>query len=96
VNSKLLKLSDEEFVNVQRKMEGIPYKAGVGSLMYAMVAMRVDISFVVSTVSLFMSKVSLPHWMVVKRIIRYLKNTLDFKLCLGGKDIVLRGFLWYN
>ena len=40
VNSKLLKFSDEEFVNVQREMEGGLYKARVGSLMYAMVAMR--------------------------------------------------------
>ena len=30
--------------------------------------------------------------MLVKFIMTYLKGTLDFKLCLGGKDIVLRGF----
>ena len=43
VNSKLLKLLDEKFVNVQRKMENVPNKAGVGSLMYAMVATRADL-----------------------------------------------------
>jgi hypothetical protein len=32
-NSKLLELSDEEFGNVQMEMEGVPYKAAVGSLM---------------------------------------------------------------
>jgi hypothetical protein len=83
---------DEEFVNVQREMEGVAYKATVGSLIYAMVATRVVVSFAVSTVSQFMSKAGPPHWMAVKRIIRYLKGTLDFKLCLGGKDVVLRGF----
>ena len=30
--------------------------------------------------------------MVVKRIMRYLKGNLDFKLCLIVKDIALRGF----
>ena len=30
--------------------------------------------------------------MVMKGIVRYLKGTLDFKLCLGGKNIVLGGF----
>ena len=30
--------------------------------------------------------------MAVIHIIRYLKGTLDFKLCLGGMDVVLRGF----
>ena len=36
-NSKLLKLSDEEFGNVQMKMEMVPYKAAVESFMYIMV-----------------------------------------------------------
>ena len=30
--------------------------------------------------------------MVVKRITRYFKGILDFKLCFKGKDIALRGF----
>ena len=60
--------------------------------MYAMVTTRVDIAFAVNTISEFKSKVGPPHWMAMKRIMRYLKGILDFKLCLGGKDIVLRGF----
>ena len=72
VHSKLLKFLDEEFVNVQRIMKGVSYKVRVGSLMYAMVAMMVDISFAVSTVSQFMSKVGPPHWIVMKCIMRYL------------------------
>ena len=84
VDSKLLKLLDEEFVNVQREMKGVSYKAGVESLMYAMVATRADIAFAESTVSQFMLKAGSPHWMAVKHIIRYLKDTLDLKLCFGG------------
>jgi hypothetical protein len=60
--------------------------------MYAMVATMTDISFAVSTVSQYMSKAGPLHWMVVRHIIRYLKSTLDFKLCLRGKDIAFRGF----
>jgi hypothetical protein len=30
--------------------------------------------------------------MAVKRIMRYLKGTLDLKLCLAGKDVSLRGY----
>ena len=92
VNSKLLKLSDEESMNVQRKIEGVPYKAGVGSFMYVMVAIKIDISFAVSTVNQFMSKVSPPHWMAMKRIMRYFKGTLDFKLCLKENDTILKSF----
>ena len=78
VNSKLFKLSDEEFMNVQREIEGVPYKAGVGSVMYAMVATRVNIAFAVSMMSQFMLKAGPPHWMAVKCIMRYLKDNLDF------------------
>jgi hypothetical protein len=70
-------------------MQGIPYKAAVGSLMYAM-GTRPDLAFVVSMVSQFMSRAGPSHWMAVKRIMRYLKGTLD--LCLGGKGISLRGY----
>ncbi len=36
VNSKLLKLMEEEFQGIEEEMQNIPYKAAVGSLMYAM------------------------------------------------------------
>ena len=32
------------------------------------------------------------HWIIVKRIMRYLKKTIDVKLCLDGFDIVLSGY----
>lgn len=92
VNVKLLKLSEEEFEELQGEMEGVPYKAGVGSLMYAMVGTRADLAFPVSMVSQFMSKAGPAHWSAVKRIMRYLQGTLDYKLCLGGKDVALRGY----
>jgi hypothetical protein len=43
VNSKLLKLTKEEFQGIQEEMQGIPYKAVAGSLMYAMVDTRPDL-----------------------------------------------------
>jgi len=91
-NCKLLKLTEKEFEDVQVEMQGIPYKEAVGSLMYAMVGTRVDLAFPVSMVSQFMSRAGPLHWKAVKRIMRYLKGTLDFTLCLGGEDIQLRGY----
>ena len=84
---------NEEFVNVEKQNEGVPYKAGVEFLKAGvMVAIRADILFVVSMVIQFMSKVGLPHWMALKHIMGFLKDILDFKLCLRGKDIDLRDF----
>ena len=77
VNSNLLELLNEEFVNVQREMEGVPYKAGVRTLMYTMVATRADITSAVNTMSQFMLKVGPPYWIAIKRIMKYLKGTLD-------------------
>jgi hypothetical protein len=51
VNSKLLNLTEEEFQGIQEEMQNIPYKAAVGSLMYAMVDTRPDLAFPVSMVN---------------------------------------------
>jgi hypothetical protein len=61
VNSKLLKLTEEEFQGIQEEMQGIPYKAAVGSLMYAMVGIRPDLAFLASMVSQFMSRAGPSH-----------------------------------
>lgn len=92
VNSKLLKLLDKEYAHIQAKMEGIPCKAAVGSLIYAIIGTLADLAFLVSMVSRFMAKAGPSHCMAVKRILRYLKGTLDLKLYLGGKDVSLMGF----
>ena len=88
----LEKLLDEEYEKHLQEMQGIPYKEAVGSLMYAMVATRADLAFAVSVVNQFMSKPSPMHWAAVKRIMRYLKYSVDKKLCLGGKNITLTGY----
>ena len=92
MNSKLLKILDGEFDDVQMELKDVPYKAGVGSLMYAMVATKLNITFAASMVSQFLSKASPPHWMAMKCIVRYLKSTLDSKLCLIGKVITFQEF----
>jgi hypothetical protein len=73
-------------------MHGVPYKEAVGSLMYAMVAIRADLAFAVSVVSQFMATPDPTNWAAVKRIMRYLKGTLEVKLCLGGGDIIMKGY----
>ena len=81
---KLPKLTEAEFDEVKAEMQGVPYKAAVGCLMYAMVATRPDLAFPVSVVSQHMSKYGPMHWAAVKRVMRYLQGTLGLKLQLGG------------
>jgi Reverse transcriptase (RNA-dependent DNA polymerase) len=57
-----------------------PYQEAVGSLLYIAQCTRPDISFAVNDVSRFNKQHSETHWIAVKRIMRYLKGTMDLKL----------------
>jgi hypothetical protein len=62
----------------------VPYKSLIGSLLYASVSTRPDITTVVSQLSRYMSDPSQSHWEQAKRVLRYLKGTADSMLMHGG------------
>ena len=59
------------------KVDSTLYKQMVGSLMY-LTATRPDLMFVVSLISRFMTNPTELHFATAKRIMRYLKGTLEF------------------
>lgn len=71
-------LSGED--SVEFNSEKVPYRQAVGSLMYMAIATRPDISFAVSYCSQFLDKAEQKHWLIVKRILKYIKGTCDFSL----------------
>ena len=76
LSSRLSPTTDEE----REYMAKVPYANAVGSLMYAMVCTRPDISQAVSVVSRYMHNPGKGHWQAVRWILRYLQNTLDVGL----------------
>jgi hypothetical protein len=74
------------------RMEKAPYREAIGSLMYASIATRPDISFAVATLSQFLDNPGEIHWEAVKRIIRYLSGTRDFVLTYGDERHDLLGY----
>ena len=48
------------------------YRRVVGCLIYTMLCTRLDIAFVVGTVSQYLEDAGVKHWSVIKQIIRYL------------------------
>ena len=71
-----------------KQVDQIMYQSIVGSLLYAAVATRPDISQAVGVVSKFSSRLTEAHLTAAKRILRYLKGTasLAVKYQKSGKD----------
>lgn len=87
-----LKLTKEMYPKIQEeedKMSKVPYASFVGSLMYAMVYIRLDIAHVVGFISRYMSHPGIEHWNVVKWIFRYLRGTSSKFLHFWGSTIDL-------
>ena len=61
-------------------MNSIQYQSAVGSLLYAALATRPDIAQAVGAVSKFNSTPTEAHLTAVKRILRYLKGTMNLAL----------------
>lgn len=73
----------------------VPYSNAVGSLMYASVISRPDISFAVSDTVRWNKRPRRSHWMAVKRIFRYLKGTIHLGILYYGdprKDLKIIGY----
>ena len=69
----------------------VQYQSIVGSLLYVAIATRPDISQAVSAVSKFNSAPTEAHLTAVKRILRYLKGTIDLSLqykCTENLDVI--------
>jgi transposase InsO family protein len=58
----------------------------IGSLMYAAHATRPDILYPVILLSQFTRNPAPVHWTAAKRILRYLKGTIDLTLTYGGEN----------
>ena len=66
-------------------MSKVPYANAIGSLMYAMVCTRPDISHDVGVVSRYMHNPGKDHWQAVKWILQYIHNTVDVGLVFEKK-----------
>lgn len=78
----------------------VPYREAVGSLLFLVQGTRPDLAFAVSNVSRFNDKHDASHWNGVKRIMRYLKGTCDYRIAYRRNcDEPLNGYAdadWAN
>ena len=62
------------------------YREIVGSLIYCMTATRPDLCYVVTYLSQFMSKPTKVHMGIAKRVLRYIKGTIDQSVIFTKSD----------
>jgi hypothetical protein len=72
-------------------VHAIPFENVIGNFMYAMVCIRPEIIQAVGVVNQLIVNFKQSHWIVVKCIFHYLKNVMDFGLCLRRniKDAII-------
>jgi hypothetical protein len=58
----------------------VPYQSLIGSLMYAYVRTRLNITLAVSHLSRYMSDPSQSHWEQAKRVLRYLEESRESQI----------------
>jgi hypothetical protein len=68
----------------KKDMKNIPYREAVGSLLYAAIGTRPDISHAVNECARYVSNPGSAHWIAIKRIMRYLAGTIDMGLIYNG------------
>ena len=83
-------------VEEEEYMVKVPYSSAIGSIMYAMVCTRPDISQAVSVVSRYMSRPGKTHWQAMKWILKYLQGTSYACLEFGKNRDTLVGYVDFD
>ena len=76
-------------------MDKFPYASAIGSIMYAMLCTRPNVSYALSMTSRFQLDPGECHWIAVKNILKYLRRTKDIFLIYGGQEgeLVISGYM---
>ena len=71
-------LSKKQYPTISAELESmdsIPYASAIGSIMYAMTRTCFDVALMLSKTSKDQSNPAKNHWIAVKNILKYLRNT---------------------
>ena len=85
---------NDVFKNGDTYVNNESYRSAVGSLIYAMICTRPDLSWIVTKLSQFVVNPTEEHWVAVKHVFRYLQHTLDYAICFreDPKGLTLTGY----
>jgi hypothetical protein len=63
----------------------IPYASAIGSIIYAMLCTRLDVSYTLSATSRYQSNYGEAYWTIVKNILKYLRRINEMFLMFEVK-----------
>lgn len=89
------KLSTMQSPSTDKKkedMKKVLYALAVGSLMYAIVSIRLSATHAVGVVNRFLSNPGREHWNAAKQILRYLRGTSKLGLSFESDKPMLAGY----
>ncbi|CAM8917015.1 unnamed protein product [Rhodiola kirilowii] len=78
--------------NMGEAVSQLEYSQVIGCLMYAMTSTRPDIAYVVGKLSRYTSNPSTHHWEAIRRVLKYLKGTMNHGLTYASFPSVLEGY----
>ena len=78
--------------NREHSVAQIEYAQIIGSLMYLMNCTKPDIVYAVGRLSRYTQSPNQDYWTVVRRVLKYLRGTINYGLCFSGFPSVLEGF----
>ena len=73
-------------------MNMTPYASAVGSIMYAMLCTRPDVSYALSVTSRYQLDLGMGY-LAIKNILKYLKRTKNVFLIYGDGDLIVNGYI---
>jgi hypothetical protein len=76
----------------RERMSKVPYASAIGSIMYAMICTRPDVSYALSVASRYQDDPGESHWTLVKNILKYLRTKDVFLVYGGEEELVVNGY----
>ncbi|KAK8662903.1 hypothetical protein V6N13_024789 [Hibiscus sabdariffa] len=78
----------------RERMSQVSYASAIGSIMYAMICTRLDLSYALSMTSRYQANPGESHWVAVKNILKYLRRNNDVFLVYGGEEqLSIKGYI---
>jgi hypothetical protein len=77
----------------RERMSKVTYASVIGSIMYAMISTRPDVSYALSAMSRHQADLGQSHWTTVKNVLKYFRRTKYMFLVYGGEEeLVVNGY----